>query len=104
MIRVSVLYPNTPDGKFDHEYFVQKHLPMARERLGPHGLVRAEGDRGISAADPNEPAPFFAAAHLYFNSVDEVHKAFMAEARQVMGDISNYTDAKPQIQISEIAE
>ena len=102
MIRVSVLYPNQPGKKFDHKYYMEKHLPMAGRQLRPHGLVRAEIDRGISAADPNAPAPFLVVAHLFFNSVDDVHKAFRAVGREVMGDIPNYTDIQPQIQISEV--
>jgi len=102
MIRVSVLYPNEPGKKFDHKYYMEKHLPMAGRRLQPHGLVRSEIDRGISAADPKAPAPFIVVGHLFFNTVDDVHNAFRAVGREVMGDIPNYTDIKPQIQISEI--
>lgn len=102
MIRVSVLYPNQLGKKFDHKYYMEKHGPMVGRLLRPHGLVRAEIDRGISAADPNAPAPFLVVAHLFFNSVDDVHKAFRAVGREVMGDIPNYTDIQPQIQISEV--
>ena len=40
-------------------------------------------------------------AFLFFNTVEEVHQAFMAEAHDLMGDIPNYTNLKPVIQISE---
>jgi uncharacterized protein (TIGR02118 family) len=102
MIRVSVLYPNQPGKKFDHKYYMEKHVPLAGNRLRPHGLIRTEIDRGISAADPKAPAPFLVVAHLFFNSVDDVHNAFRAVGREVMGDIPNYTDIQPQIQISEV--
>lgn len=102
MIRVSVLYPYEEGAKFDNTYVLEKHIPMVKEQLEPRGLVKIEVDRGISAADPNAPPPFVAANQLYFNTVDEVHQAFMAAGRQVMGDIPNFTTIKPQIQISEI--
>jgi uncharacterized protein (TIGR02118 family) len=102
MIRVSVLYPNQPGSKFDQTYYFEKHVPMAKQQLGLHGLVRAEIDKGISAADPNAPAPFVAIAQLFFNSVEDVHQAFREVGRQVIGDIPNFTDVRPQIQISEI--
>ena len=57
--------------------------------------------RDRSGTDPNDPPQFIAVAHLYFNTVDEVHAAFMAHAGAIMGDISNYTEIKPQFQISE---
>jgi len=58
-------------------------------------------EKGVSGTDPNDPPPFIAVAHLYFNTVDEVHAAFMAHARAIISDISNYTEIKPQFQISE---
>lgn len=102
MIRVTVLYPNETGKKFDLDYYTQTHAKLVAEKLGPLGLVRAEIDRGISAPDPNAPPPFVVINHLYFNTVDEVHNAFRQAGRDVMGDIPNYTDIKPQFQISEI--
>jgi len=102
MIRVTVLYPNESGKRFDHEYFTGAHASLVREQLGSRGLVRFEQDKGVSSADPNVPAPFIAAAHLIFNTVDEVHAAFREVGREMMGDIKNYTDISPQVQISEI--
>ncbi len=104
MIRVTALYPYEEGAKFDHTYNLEKHIPMVKELLSPLGLVKVELDKGISAADPKAPAPFVAANHLFFKTVDEVHQAFIAAGKQVMGDIPNYTTIKPQIQISEIVE
>ena len=102
MIRVLMLFPNEEGSSFDHTYYTENHLPLVKERLEPHGLVRVEIDKGISATDPNAPPPFTVMASLMFNSVDEVHQAFMAEGRAVMGDIANFTNTKPTIQINEI--
>ena len=104
MIRVSLLFPNQLGSTFDQNYFADKHIQMAKQRLEGLGLVGVEIDRGISAADPNSAAPFVAVAHFTFNSVDEVHTAFKAVGREVMGDIPNYTNIQPQVQISEIIE
>lgn len=102
MIKVTMLYPNAPGSKFDENYYMEKHLPLVHQLLDPRGLVRVEIDRGISASDPNAPPPFVFAAHLMFNSVDAVHEAFKIAGGELMGDIPNYTDIKPQAQISEI--
>ena len=32
MIKVSVMYPNTPGGRFDHDYYRDKHMPLVKER------------------------------------------------------------------------
>jgi uncharacterized protein (TIGR02118 family) len=43
-----------------------------------------------------------AACHLYFNAVADFQKGIAAHGTEIMGDIPNYTDISPQIQISEI--
>ena len=101
MIKVSVFYPNEEGKKFDHGYWTITHLNLVQSLLGPMGLVNDEMEKGVSGADPNEPVQFIAVCHLYFNTVDEVHAAFMAHASAIMGDMSNYTEIKPQFQISE---
>lgn len=102
MIRVLVLYPHEEGATFDHTYFMEKHLPMVKERLEPRGLLRIEVDKGISATDPNAPPAYSVMNSLMFNTISEVHQAFIAEGRAVMGDIPNYTNTNPTIQINEI--
>ena len=101
MIKVTVLYPNEEGKKFDHGYWTTTHLALVQGLLGPMGLVNGEMEKGVSSADPSAPAPFIAVAHLYFNTTDEVHAAFKEHGGAIMGDISNFTDIKPQFQISE---
>jgi uncharacterized protein (TIGR02118 family) len=48
------------------------------------------------------PAPFVAACHLYFNAAADFQKGIGAHGKEIMGDIPNYTDLAPQIQVSEI--
>ena len=102
MIKVTVLYPNEEGKKFDMDYYTGTHMPLVHSRLVSMGLLRTEVEKGISSADPNAPAPFVAIGVLYFNTVEEVHEGFKTHGREVMGDIPNYTDISPQIQISEI--
>jgi len=101
MIKVSVMYPNEEGKKFDHGYWITTHLNLVQSLLGPMGLVNGEMEKGVSSTDPNEPAPFIAIGHLYFNTSDQVHDAFKAHAREVIGDLANFTDIKPTFQISE---
>ncbi len=102
MIRVSVLYPNNPGSKFDHDYYANSHLPMVRGKLGS-ALVDSGIDTGIGTAVPDAPAPFVSIGWLTFNSVEDFQGAFEPHAQEIMADIPNYTDIEPQFQISEIA-
>ena len=47
MIKVSVLYPNTAGCKFDMHYYVNQHMPMVQQKLGPacKRMAVEEGNR-----------------------------------------------------------
>jgi len=102
MIKVSLLYAAGEGKKFDMDYYANKHIPLVHERLDSAGLIRSEVESGISSADPTAPAPFVAIGVLYFNTADEVHEGFKTHGRELMGDLVNFTDISPQVQISEI--
>ncbi len=101
MIKVTVMYPNEADKKFDFDYYANNHIPMVAGLLTAAGMVRGEIEKGISGTDPNSPPLYVALGHLYFNTVEEVHAAFMTHGGAIMGDIKNYTDITPVFQISE---
>jgi uncharacterized protein (TIGR02118 family) len=102
MIRIAVLYPSTPDAKFDMDYYKDSHLRLIRSKLGPRGMVRVEMDRGTSGIDHESPAPYVAVTYLVFKSVSAFRTAFSAVRQDVLGDLDNFTDIPPQIQVSEI--
>lgn len=101
MIRVSVMYPYNADAKFDHDYYVNKHMPFVRELLEPLGLVRAEVDKGL-AGGPGVPPVFEAIAHMVFESMGDFQAAFAKIGNKLNDDVPNYTDIVPKIQISEM--
>jgi uncharacterized protein (TIGR02118 family) len=101
MIKVTVLYPNGSGAKFDMNYYVTKHMPLVRERCTPEcRSIAAEG--GVGGGAPGSPAPYIAVGHLTFDSVAAFQKAFTPHMSEIMGDIPNYTNTSPVIQISEI--
>lgn len=101
MIRVTVLYPNETGKKFDHTYYINKHMALVRERLKDFGLVRTEVDKGVAGGAPG-PAPYVAVGHVYMNALEGFQKGMGQHGKEIMADIPNYTNIQPQIQISEI--
>ena len=101
MIKVSVLYPNGPESRFDIEYYLRSHMPMVQRRLGAP-LQRMAVEYGLGGGAPGAPPPFLAMGHLYFASVEAFQSAFGPHAEAVMADVANYTNTKPVIQISEV--
>ena len=41
MIKVSVMYPNTPGARFDHAYYRDTHMPLLKAKMLRHGVERA---------------------------------------------------------------
>jgi uncharacterized protein (TIGR02118 family) len=93
MIRLSVLYPTTEGASFDHDYYRDKHVPLAVKTWGLDG---AEIDKGVDG-------PYVAAVHFQFPSL-EAMQAAMASAGtgDVIADVANYTTIQPVMQTSEI--
>lgn len=102
MTRIAVLYPSTPEAKFDMDYFKGSHLRLIRSKLGPRGMVRVEMDRGTSGIDHDSPAPYAAVTYLVFKSVAAFRTAFTDVREDILGDLTNFTDITPHIQVSEI--
>ena len=103
MIKVSVLYPATEGGSFDHDYYRNSHIPAMEELMGPLGLVRWEMERGIGTVEPGAPAPYVAIGCMYFETLEQVQAAFGA-AEDLRADVSNYTNIEPVFHIGEVVE
>jgi uncharacterized protein (TIGR02118 family) len=101
VIKVSVLYPNTAGCKFDMTYYLERHMPMVQQKLGP-ACKRMAVEEGIAGGAPGMPAAYVAMGHLYFDSTDAFQAAFAPHAQSILADIPNYTNTQPTIQISQV--
>jgi uncharacterized protein (TIGR02118 family) len=101
MIKVSVLYPNMPGSRFNHEYYRDKHMPLVKARMGDTCQYYTV-DKGLAGGAPGSAAPFVGMCHIYCKSVADFQAGFGPHAQEIMADIPNYTDISPQVQISEV--
>jgi uncharacterized protein (TIGR02118 family) len=101
MIQVAVQYPRTEGAKFDMDYYVNKHMPMVAERCGDalKGMTVLEG---LTAGMSGQPSANLAVGTLTFESVETFSAAMGPHMPEIMGDIPNYTDITPVLEISEI--
>lgn len=100
MVRISIFHPVTAGARFDVHDYIDRHMPMALERLGA-AIKGVRVEVGAEAA--SWPAPTFVAACHYLCDSREVFEAAYAEHAGVLqADIANYTDIAPVIQISEV--
>jgi uncharacterized protein (TIGR02118 family) len=101
MATLTVLYPRAPGASFDHDYYENKHLPLAVRRWADAGLAGGEALIGKSAPDGSD-SPFFAIGIIHFESADALNSALNGEhAAEIIGDIRNFTDVQPILQINE---
>ena len=101
MITVSVMYPKTDSSTFDMDYYLQKHMKLVHQRWDPMGLRNARVLSGQKGPDGAEP-PFAVMAILDFESLEAFGKAAGEHGPELFGDIPNFTNVQPQLQISEI--
>lgn len=101
MIKVSVMYPTSPDARFDHAYYAEQHMPMVQDLLSgfcTHYTV----DKGVAGGAPGTPAPYIAMCHLFFDSVESFQTGFAQHGKAITADIPNYTNLSPVLQISDV--
>ena len=101
MIKVSVMYPATPGARFDHDYYRDRHMPMLKDRLGDACLSYTI-DKGLGGGAPGTAPTYVAMCHVFCDSVGAFQKAMGPHAKEIMGDVKNYTDIAPVMQISEV--
>jgi len=101
MIKVSVMYPNTPGARFDHAYYRDKHMPMIKAKMGDRCRLYTI-DKGLAGGTPNAPAMYVGMCHIYCESVEDFQAGFGPHAQEIRADLANYTDIAPIVQISEV--
>ena len=101
MIKVSILYPNRSDTKFNMSYYVDHHMPLVRRLLGST-LKGVLVEQGICGEKPGSPAPYIATGHLLFESLEAYQTSFAPHAKEIIEDIPKYTNSEPLIQIGEV--
>ena len=101
MIKVSVMYANKLNARFDHTYYRDRHMPLVQARMGETCKFYTV-DKGVAGGGLGQPAAYIAMCHIFCDSVEAFQTGFGPHAQEIMADIPNYTDQTPIIQISEV--
>ncbi|KAL0931425.1 ethyl tert-butyl ether degradation [Colletotrichum truncatum] len=100
-VTVSVLYPNEPDAKYDVDYYVNKHMPLAGSTWKDFGVKSWSVIKYAPGPDGTEPKYAFAGV-LQWDSLENVKKALAApETAKVMQDVPNYSNKQPVFLIGD---
>lgn len=101
MIKVSVFYPNKPGARFDHDYYRDVHMPLVKERMG-EACKFYTVDKGLAGGASGTIPPYVGMCHIHCESIEDFENGFGPHASEIMGDIPNYTDLTPMLQISAV--
>ncbi|GJE27877.1 EthD family reductase [Methylobacterium organophilum] len=102
MTLVSVMYPGGADARFDMDYYLTKHMPLVAERWSALGLKEAKVVKGVATPD-GAPAPYPVIALLTWDSADAFSAAVARHGAEIFGDIPNFTNTQPSVQINDVA-
>ena len=101
MIRVTILYPKAAGTRFDFDYYLNTHMPLAIGLLG--SAVKAVSvEIGVFGETPNQLPPFMAICGFTCETAQAFADAFLPNADVLQSDIPKYTNITPVIQVSEI--
>ena len=100
MYCISIAYPKKDGGTFDFDYYAKKHIPMVTGLLGANA-DRAEVRKGVASPD-GSAASFVCLANIWIKSVDEFQATLAKHGKEIMGDIPNFTNIQPILQVDEV--
>jgi uncharacterized protein (TIGR02118 family) len=98
MFNVLVMYP--AEGKFDLDYYMKSHMPLVDARFRPHGLAGWSVLKVSSGG--GAPATYQIVTRLEFETGGGFKAAIDASGPEVMGDIPNFTDTQPLLQMGNV--
>ncbi|OWY38091.1 ethyl tert-butyl ether degradation protein EthD [Xenophilus sp. AP218F] len=101
MFVVTIVYPYQAGASFDFDYYLQRHIPLARRLLGS-ALKGVQVERGLAGLEPDSAAAALAVCQLRFESLAAFRQAFAPAAEAIRADIPRYSSVMPRFQFSEL--
>jgi uncharacterized protein (TIGR02118 family) len=93
MISVLILYPKSEDTTFDMDYYSTKHMPLLADVLG-------ESCKGWGVSGPADK--YHAVGWAMVDSKEAFDAAMGARGKEVISDIPNYTNVRPEMVVGDV--
>jgi len=101
MIKVSLMWPNEENSKFDIDYYINTHARMVQDAVGD-ALKGYEIEEGVCGRGHDDPPSYVAIGHMYYESVESYINSFVHHIEKLRSDIPNFTDVLPTLQVSKV--
>ena len=97
------LFPLQANARFDWDVYAKEHLPLARERLTPYGLLDITAQRCAKGPGGAEPTNTMIVT-LNFANEDDFKKAFTEAAPELIAHVEKFTDIRPIFHFGAVVE
>ena len=88
--------------RFDRDYYISKHVPLASSIMGPYGVTNVEMASFGPGPDGSRP-PYQVMFTASFDSPASLQNALKSpRIAEVFADIPNYYEGMPDILIGEV--
>lgn len=97
---VNIIYKRTPEFKFDMEYFLQTHIPLAAKAWAPYGLLDA------TVTEAPAESEYAIITNIRFKTLENWQKA-MADTESIgplLADVPNFTNGKPDFVVGTVVK
>jgi len=101
VIRITTLYPRTPDARFDFDYYLNGHMELSKKLLTDFGMTAFEVERCVQNLAGEEP-DYICITHVDFEDLDRLREGIEMHAQQLQEDFPKYTNIDPEVQICEV--
>jgi uncharacterized protein (TIGR02118 family) len=99
---LTVLYPQGPTDRFDHDYYRDHHLTSLIKLFGHESIARIEMRRGLSSPDGRNPPLYSCTANIYVADAEAFAAAAKSNHQRIVDDIPRFTSATPISLMTEV--
>jgi uncharacterized protein (TIGR02118 family) len=93
----TVLYARKEGGKFDADYYLKTHMPLAWDSWKEFGFL------SYKVTKFSDESPFMYGTTMEFESMEGFGRAFKSEKTQaVLDDVPKFTNLEPTIAAGEV--
>jgi len=99
---LTVLYPQGPADRFDHEYYRDHHVTSLIKLFGHEAISRIEIRKGLSSPEGTNPPLYSCTANIYVADAQAFAAAASRNHQRVVDDIPHFTSISPVSFMTEV--
>jgi len=92
---VTALYLAQEGSRFDFDYYLETHIPLATDFVGDN-LIRWEVHRGT------DEASYVCRTSFWIHSLERFQQMLAEHQETIFADLPNYTNLKPELHVEAV--